>query len=72
VQPGHPDLYPNLRESSGHRGDIATWVRYPGAILGTATIGSEWPAWSTPATTALFALALWAALDSHFRIEQLP
>jgi uncharacterized repeat protein (TIGR02543 family) len=71
-QPDNPALYPGVPAASGHREDIATWVRYAGLIPGTSATDERWPAWSVPAEREWFALALWTALDRQFRVATLP
>ena len=55
--------YPNVPGSSGHRGDIATYVHYVGPIPGTSSTGEGWTAWEQPSPRAWFAQALWLAIS---------
>jgi len=60
-----PALYPNVPASSGHRADIATYVRHAGRLPGTTATGGDLPDWVGPAERSWFARALWAALDAE-------
>jgi len=62
AQPDAPALYPELPASSGHQGDLATYVHYAG--LPPATSADRWDNWSATATRRWFAQALWQALSS--------
>ena len=72
AQPDNPVLYPTIPASSGHREDIATWVRYAGPVPGMNTTTGDWSVWATPAERGWFALALWTAFDQHAQTERLP
>jgi len=71
-QPDDPRLYPEVTDAT-HRGDIATYVHYAGAIpesIGSGpTFGGSWAA---PATREWLALALWRALDSYLGADHVP
>jgi len=69
-QPDDPALYPNVPASSGHRQDLATYVRYAGPVRGTATATGDFPAWEQPASRAWFAYVLWRALASDLGTDQ--
>ncbi len=53
--------FPDVPQSSGHVADLATFVHYVGAPPG-ATVGQNWPAWSSPATRGWFAQTEWAVV----------
>ena len=72
AQPDDPALYPNILTSSGHRADIATYVRYAGTLPGTASATAQWGDWSRPAPRSWFAEAEWRALNAHFGQDLLP
>ncbi len=65
AQPDNGALFPNLPASSGHRGDLATYVHYA-ALPPDTSVGAGWNTWDRPASRAWFARALWQALDSYF------
>ncbi len=65
-QPDNPALYPEVPVGSGHRGDIATYVHYAGALPGFPQ-GQPLVGWDGAGNRAWFAQALWQALDSYFR-----
>ncbi|MDP9372054.1 MAG: S-layer homology domain-containing protein [Chloroflexota bacterium] len=71
AQPDDPALYPNVPAASGHRQDLATFVRYAGALPGTAANGA-WADWDRAATRGWFARVLWQALNSHFTTDTAP
>jgi hypothetical protein len=60
-----PGLYPEIPASSGHRGDLATYVHYAGTLPSTAA-GTGWRGWDRPATREWFAMARWQALQSYY------
>ncbi len=65
AQPDDGALFPNLPASSGHRGDLATYVHYA-ALPPDTSAGVGWESWNRPTARAWFARALWQALDSYF------
>jgi hypothetical protein len=67
-QPDDPALYPNVPQSSGHRGDIATFVHHAGLLPGTTTKGQNWSVWDQPATRQWFSQTEWLALNSYFGV----
>ncbi len=69
-QDDDPRLHPNIPASSGHRGDIATYIRYAGPIRGTGATTAAWEGWDLPATRGWFAFVQWQALDSYWRVDQ--
>lgn len=71
AQPDDPALYPTVPGTSGHRADVATWVRYVGPVPGTAA-DPAWSSWDRPSSRGWFALALWTALDTYFRTDRSP
>ncbi len=71
AQPDDPALYPNVPAASGHRQDLATFVRYAGALPGTAANGA-WADWDRAATRGWFARVLWQSLNSHFTTDAAP
>jgi len=58
-------LFPGVPVSSGHRGDLSTYVHYAALPPDTAA-NTAWAGWDRPASRAWCARALWLALDSHF------
>jgi hypothetical protein len=56
--PDHPSIYPNVPAESGQRGDLATFVKYAGAIPDTAA-GAPWAGWDRGSTRSWVARALW-------------
>jgi glucose/arabinose dehydrogenase len=69
AQADDPALYPEVSASSGHRGDIATYVHYAGALPNFPR-GQPFGSWNQATTRAWFADALWQALDSYFRVDR--
>lgn len=65
AQPDDGALFPNLPASSGHRGDLATYVHYA-ALPPDTSAGANWDTWNRPTSRAWFARTLWQALDSYF------
>ena len=72
AQPDNPAYYPNVLPNSGHRGDLATYVRYAGTVRGTAAPTDAFAGWDQPSSRAYFAFALWQALNSFFGVDRLP
>lgn len=54
--------YPNVPWESGHRLDIATYVKYAGTIPDTANTTSAWSNYAAPATRAFSAEVIYQAL----------
>jgi len=69
-QDDDPCLHPNIPASSGHRGDIATYLYYAGPIRGPGPATDTWDGWNLPATRGWFAFVQWQALDSYWRVDQ--
>ncbi len=64
--------YPNVPAASGHRQDIATFVRYAGALPDSPNTGGDFVDWDRPSTRAWFARALWQALNSYWSVDRVP
>lgn len=60
-----PALYPNVPTDSGHRLDLATYVRNVGPVPDLPT-GGDFTGYDQPATRAFFARALWQAYSAAF------
>ncbi len=58
-------LFPNIPASSGHRGDLATYVHYA-ALPPDTSARADWATWNRSASRAWFARTLWQALESYF------
>lgn len=69
-QPDDPAHYSAVPISSGHRQDLATYVRYAGPVRGTVTATDSFDSWDQPATRAWFAFVLWRALASDGGTDQ--
>ena len=54
--------YPNVPWESGHRLDIATYVKYAGTIPDTANTTSAWSNYAAPATRGFSAEVVYQAL----------
>lgn len=65
-------LYPNVPSSSGHQGDLATYVHYAGALPDNPNTGGAFANWDQPSTRAYFARALWQALGGYFATNRVP
>ncbi len=63
-----PARYPDIPQSSGHRRDLATYVRFAGAVTGAAEPSGHFAGWAQPASRGWFASILWQALDSYFGV----
>ncbi len=63
TQPDDGSLYPNVPLASGHRADLATYVRYAGAVPGT-TPRAAWGGWNGASPRGWAAQALWQALET--------
>ncbi|MGN6672592.1 MAG: S-layer homology domain-containing protein, partial [Thermomicrobiales bacterium] len=61
-QPDQPGAYPTVPDSSGARGDLATYQYYIGAAPDTAS-ASAFSDWDQPASRAWFAQAEWPAVQ---------
>lgn len=71
-QPDDPRLYPEVTDAT-HRGDIATYVHYAGALPEPTGSGPTFGGtWAAPATREWLALALWQALDSYLGADHVP
>jgi hypothetical protein len=66
------DLYPNVPSSSGHRGDLATFVHYAGAVPDFPDTSAPFAGYDQASTRGWFARALWQALNSYFGARQVP
>lgn len=71
-QYANSSLYPNVPLSSGHQGDLATYVHYAGALPDNPNTNGSFANWDQPSTRAWFARALWQALSSYFATNQVP
>ena len=56
--------YPNVPWESGHRLDIATYVKYAGTIPDTASTTAPWSNYAAPATRAFSAEVVYQALKT--------
>jgi N-acetylneuraminic acid mutarotase len=65
-------LYPNVPASSGHQGDLATYVHYAGALPDNPNTGGAFANWDQSSTRAYFARTLWQALSSYFATNRVP
>ena len=54
--------YPNVPWESGHRLDIATYVKYAGTIPDTASATAAWSNYAAPATRAFSAEVVYQTL----------
>lgn len=55
-------MYPNVPASSGHRLDLATWVKYAGPVPGTTSTTANWDVYAQNATRAFSAQVIYMAL----------
>jgi len=55
-------MYPNVLASSGHRLDLATFVKYAGLVPGTSSLTANWDAYNQNATRAFSAQVIYLAL----------
>jgi len=56
------DQFPNVPQSSGHRLDLATYVKYAGNVPGSSTDRANWDNYNQPATRAFSTQVLYQAL----------
>jgi len=70
-QPENPALYTDVPVSSGHRGDLATYVHYVGGLPDVGA-GASFTTWDQSSTRGWFARTLWDALKTQFARTTLP
>ncbi len=63
-QETHEDgtMYPNVPANSGHRLDLATFVKYAGLVPGTTSLTANWDVYAQNATRAFSAQVVYLAL----------
>lgn len=55
-------MYPNVPANSGHRLDLATFIKYAGLVPGTSSATANWDVYSANATRAFSAQVVYQAL----------
>ncbi len=73
-QPINAGLYGGVLNGTGHEQDVATYAFYTAGAGGVPDYPASggFAAWDRPATRGWFARALWAALDSHLKVDHTP